>query len=416
MDIVRDKPRSKKKIVLIGLGVVALAFVTVALARLEPAAPSVDGSTIYTDSVVKGEMVREVRGPGTLVPEDIRWISAVTAGRVEKIYRLPGGEPVEPETLLMELANPDVQIQQLNADRQLTDAQAALVTLRTNLENNKLNQASTVAQIEQEAADAKRRAEAGAELLKKGLIIPLDQQQAQDRSASLLERLRIEKQRLELLSSTIEDQIKVQEEQVARLRSIAAFQHGLVASMTVRAGARGVLTELPLQVGQYALPGAVLAKVVPLPIRLKAVLRIPETQAKDLAIGQKATIDTRNGLAAGHVTRIDPAPINGTVAVDVALDGAPPAGARPDLSVDGVVELERLDNVLNVSRPPLAQQNSPGTIFRLTPDGHYADRVQVKFGRTSVSRVEIVDGLNVGDRIILSDMSRWDNVDRVKIK
>ncbi len=415
MDIVRDKPRSKKKMILIGVGVIALASVTVALARLQPAAPSVDGSTIYTDSVVKGEMVREVRGPGTLIPEEIRWISAVTAGRIERIHFLPG-VTVQPETILMELANPDVQIQQLNADRLLTDAEAALVTLRTNLENNKLNQQSTVAQTEQEAADAKRRAEAGAELLKKGLIIPLDQQQAQDRSTSLIERLRIERERLELLSSTIEDQIRVQQEQVARLKSIAAFQHGLVQSMTVKAGATGVLTEVPLQVGQYALPGAVLAKVVPTPIRLKAVLRIPETQAKDLAIGQKATIDTRNGLAAGHVTRIDPAPINGTVAVDVGLDGTPPDGARPDLSVDGVVELERLDNVLNVSRPPLAQQNSPGTIFRLTPDGHYADRVQVKFGRTSVSRVEILDGLNVGDKIILSDMSRWDNVDRVKIK
>ena len=327
MDIVRDKPRSKKKIALIAGGVVALAFVTVALARLEPAAPSVDGGTIYTDSVVKGEMLREVRGPGTLVPEDIRWISAVTAGRVEKIHFLPG-VTVEPGTVLMELANPDVQIQQLNADRQLTDAEAALVTLKTNLENNRLNQASTVAQIEQETADAKRRAEAGAELLKKGLIIPLDQQQAQDRSTSLVERLRIERERLELLSSTIEDQLRVQQEQVERLKSIAAFQHGLVASMTVKAGATGILTELPLQIGQYALPGATLAKVVPTPVRLKAVLRIPETQAKDLAIGQKATIDTRNGLAAGHVTRIDPAPINGTVAVDVALDDELP-GRRP---------------------------------------------------------------------------------------
>jgi multidrug efflux pump subunit AcrA (membrane-fusion protein) len=246
--------------------------------------------------------------------------------------------------------------------------------------------------------------------------VPLDQQQAADRSAALIERLHIEERRLALLSETIADQIKVQEQQVTRLRSIAQFQHGLKSSMVVRAGAHGVLQEVPLQVGQYALPGTILAKVVPTPVQLKAVLRIPETQAKDLAIGQKATIDTRNGLAPGRVSRIDPAAINGTVTVDVALDGAPPAGARPDLSVDGTIEIERLENVLNVGRPPFAQQNSPGTVFKLVDGGSYAERVQVKWGRTSVSRVEITSGLQRGDVIIMSDMSRWDNVDRVKVK
>lgn len=415
MDIIRDKPKSRKKYLIGGLVGLGLVVATVALMRLEPAAPSVDAGTIYTDSVVKGEMLREVRGPGTLIPEQIRWISAVTAGRVEKLHHLPG-VTVDTETVLLELTNPDVQIETLNADRLLTDAEARLVELRITLENNRLNQASIVAQIRQESADAKRRAEAGAELLKKKLIIPLDQQQAQERSAALIERLDIEEKRLALLSSTIEDQIKVQEQQVVRLRSIAQFQHGLARSMVVRAGARGILQEVPLQVGQYALPGTTLAKVVPMPMRLKAVLRIPETQAKDLAIGQRATIDTRNGLAPGRVVRIDPAAINGTVTVDVAFDGAPPAGSRPDLSVDGVIELERLSQVLNVQRPPLAQQNSPGTIFKLVDGGDYAERVQVRFGRMSVSRVEIVDGLQIGDVIIMSDMSRWDNVDRVRIK
>ncbi|MGE0554071.1 MAG: HlyD family secretion protein [Gemmatimonadales bacterium] len=415
MDIIRDKPKSKRKYIFWGVGALALILVTTKLMSLEPAAPTVERGTIYTDSVVRGEMVREVRGPGTLTPIDIRWISAVTAGRIEKLHHLPGVS-VEPETILMELANPDVQIQRLNADRQLTDAEAQLVNLKTNLENNRLNQAAIVAQRRQEAADAKRRAEAGAELLKKNLIVPLDQQQAQDRSEALIEQLAIEEKRLEILSNTIEDQIKVQEQQVNRLRSIADFQRGLVNSMVVRAGATGILQEVPLQIGQYALPGTVLAKVVPTPIRLKAVLRIPETQAKDLAIGQKATIDTRNGLAPGSVVRIDPAAINGTVTVDVAIDGDPPAGSRPDLSIDGVIEIERLDDVLHVGRPPFAQQNSPGTIFRLTPNGDHAERVQVKFGRTSVSRVEIVEGLNPGDIIIMSDMSRWDNVDRVRIK
>ncbi|MGE0439541.1 MAG: HlyD family secretion protein [Gemmatimonadales bacterium] len=415
MDIIRDKPTSKKRIIIGSVIAVGVIGLTAAVMNLDPAVPSVDGGTIYFDSVVRGEMVREVRGPGTLVPEDIRWITAVTAGRVEKIHHLAGVE-VEPGTVLLELANPDVQIQTLNADRQLTDAEAQLVTLKTNLENNRLNQASTVAQMKQESADARRRAEAGAELLKKNLIVPLDQQQAQDRSEALIERLQIEEQRLKILSSTIEDQIRVQEEQVARLRSIAQFQHGLAASMTVRAGARGILQEVPFQVGQYALPGATLAKVVPTPIRLKAVLRIPETQAKDLALGQKAMIDTRNGIAPGRIIRMDPASINGTVTVDVSLDDAPPSGSRPDLSVDGVIELERLENVLHVGRPTIAQQNSPGTVFRLVDGGKYAERVQVRFGRTSVSRVEIVEGLEPGDVIIMSDMSQWDEYDRVRIK
>lgn len=415
MDIVRDKPTSKRKYVVGGVAVLALAAFSYALAKVKPAVPSVDRGTIYFDSVVRGEMIREVRGPGTLVPEDIRWITAVTAGRVEKIHHL-AGTPVEPETILLELTNPDVQIQTLNADRQYTDAQAALVQLKTNLENNRLNQASVVAQMRQEAADARRRAEAGAELLKKNLIVPLDQQQAQDKSEALVERLKLEEQRLTILSNTIADQIRVQEQQVERLKSISVFQHGLAGSMTVKAGAKGVLQELPLQVGQYAMAGTMLAKVVPMPIRLKAVLRIPETQAKDLAIGQKGTIDTRNGLAAGHIVRIDPASINGTVTVDVTMDGPPPAGSRPDLSVDGVIELERLKNVLHVGRPTLAQQNSPGTVFKLVEGGKYAERVQVKFGRTSVSRVEIVGGLNPGDVIIMSDMSQWDEHDRVRIK
>ena len=415
MDIIRDAPKSKKKYIIGGIVVAGLVGASAALANLQPAAPSVERGTIYFDSVVKGEMVREVRGPGTLVPEEIRWITAVTSGRIEKIPHLAGTK-VEPETVLLELTNPDVQIQTLNADRQLTDAQAQLVTLKTNLENARLNQASAVAQMRQESADAKRRAQAGAELLKKNLIVPLDQQQAQDRSESLIERLKLEEQRLAILSNTIADQIKVQEQQIERLRSISQFQHSLAASMTVRAGARGILQEIPLQVGQYALAGAMLAKVVPVPIRLKAVLRIPETQARDLAIGQRAMIDTRNGFAPGRIVRIDPASINGTVTVDVNLDGAPPDGSRPDLSVDGVIELERLNNVLHVGRPTIAQANSPGTVFKLVDNGDYAERVQVKFGRTSVSQVEIVEGLNPGDVIIMSDMSQWDDVDRVKIK
>lgn len=415
MDIQRDKPRDLKKPIMIGGGALVLIVVTVLLMQLKPAAPTVEASTIYRDTVEQGEMVLEVRGPGTLVPEDLRWITAVTAGRVEKKHLLPGAQ-VDPGTVLLELTNPDVEIQTLNADRALTEAESQLVQLRTNLNSNRLTQAASVAQLRSDYQDAKRRADTGAELLKQGLIIPLDQQQAQDRADALAKRVEYEEERLRILTGTIAEQIRVQEDQVTRLRSISNFQHGLKASMVVRAGAKGVLQEIPLEVGQYAQPGATLARVVPSPLRLKAVLRIPENQAKDLAIGQKAAIDTRNGIAPGHVARIDPASINGTVTVDVYLDGTPPAGARPDLSVDGVIEIARLRNVLYTGRPPYGQSDATIGIFKLVDDGRYAQRVSVRLGRTSVNSVEIKDGLAKGDVVILSDMSRWDNVDRVRIK
>lgn len=415
MDIKREPQKNTKKLILGGVGVLGLVGVTVALMSLKPAAPSVDGSTIYRDTVERGDMVLEVRGPGTLIPEQVRFISAVTAGRVEKRLLLPGAR-VEVETVILELSNPDVEIQTLNADRQLTDAQSQLVQLRTNLNSNRLTQAAAVADLRSQYLDAKRRAEAGAELLKQGLIIPLDQKQAQDRADALEERLRLEEERLKILTETIAEQLKVQEEQVTRLRSIAAFQHGLKAAMVVRAGAHGVLREVPLQEGQYALPGSTLARVDPEPLKLKAELRIPETQAKDVAIGQKAAIDTRNGIAAGHVSRIDPASSLGTVTVDVALDGPPPAGARPDLSVDGVIEIARLKNVLFTGRPAYGQQDATVGIFKLVEGGRYAQLVSVRLGRTSVNSVEIKDGLAAGDVVILSDMSRWDNVNRVRIK
>jgi multidrug resistance efflux pump len=415
MDIKREPQKNRKKWILGGVGVVALAGITIALMRLQPAAPSVERSTIYPDTVRRGEMVLEVRGPGTLVPEDIRWITAVTAGRVEK-KNLQPGVSVDPETVLLELTNPDVEIQTLNADRQLTDAQSQVVQLKANLNSGRLTQASALADLKSQAQDAKRRAESGAELLKQGLIIPLDQKQAQDRADALESRVKFEEERLKIMTQTVDDQIKVQEAQVDRLRSISAFQHSLKASMVVRAGARGVLQEIPLEVGQYAQAGATLAKVVPTPQRLKAVLRIPETQAKDLSIGQKASIDTRNGIAAGHVIRIDPASINGTVTVDVALDGTLPGGARPDLSVDGVIEIARMKNVLFTGRPAYGQSDATIGIFKLIDGGRYAQRVSVRLGRTSVNSVEIKDGLAPGDVVILSDMSRWDNVDRVRIK
>lgn len=415
MDIKREVPKSKKKYVFAGVGVAAVVVVTALLAQLKPAAPSVDVGTLLIDSVVRGPLVREVRGPGSLTPEVLQYITAVTAGRVEKRHLRPPAV-VTPESVILELTNPDVEIQVLNADRQLADAEAGLVSLRTNLRTTHLNQASQVEDIRQQTQDARRRAEAGNELLKKGLIIPLDQQQAADRAKALEQRLAYEEQRMQLMKDTIEEQIKAQESQVMRLRSISEFQHQLKSSMIVRAGTAGILQETPLEIGQYAQPGALLARVIPTPIRLKAVLRIPETQARDLATGQVAQIDTRNGIVPGHVVRVDPAVTNGTVTVDVALDTLPPAGARADLSVDGLIELERLPDVLHVGRPAYAQERSTITLFKLTPDGSEAFRVQVKVGRLSVRDVEILEGLDPGDRVILSDMSRWENVERVRLK
>jgi multidrug resistance efflux pump len=413
MDIKRDAPKNRKKWIIGGVVGAGLLAMTVALANLEPAAPTVEAP--WLDTVQQGNMVVEVRGPGTLVPENPRWISAVTAGRVERLNLLPG-DSVKPETVILELTNPDVEIQTLNADRALTDSESQLVQLRTSLSSNRLTQASAVSQRRQEWLDAQRRAEAGAELLKKGLIIPLDQKQAEDRAAALGEQVQHEEERLKILTETIDEQIKVQERQVERLRSIAQFQHGLKASMVVRAGANGVLQEVPLQIGQYANPGAVLARVVPSPLRLKAVLRIPETQANGITIGQRAQVDTRNGIAMGKVSRMDPAAAAGTVTIDVALDSTLPPGARPDLSVDGVIEIARLENVLFMGRPAYGQSDATVGLFKVSQDGRHAERVSVRLGRTSVNAVEIRDGLAPGDVVILSDMTRWDGVDRVRIK
>ena len=413
MDIKREPPKNRKKWIIGGVVGAGLLAMTLALANLEPAAPTVEAP--WLDTVQQGNMVVEVRGPGTLVPENPRWISAVTAGRVERLHLLPG-DSVKPETIILELANPDVEIQTLNADRALTDTESQLVQLKTTLSSNRLTQASAVAQRRQEWLDAQRRAEAGAELLKKGLIIPLDQKQAEDRASALGEQVKHEEERLKILTETIDEQIKVQERQVERLRSIAQFQHGLKASMVVRAGASGVLQEVPLQIGQYANPGAVLARVVPSPLRLKAVLRIPETQANGITIGQPAKIDTRNGIAGGRVSRIDPAAAAGTVTIDVALDSTLPPGARPDLSVDGVIEIARLENVLFMGRPAYGQSDATVGLFKVVQDGGHAERVSVRLGRTSVNAVEIREGLAPGDVVILSDMTRWDGVDRVRIK
>jgi multidrug resistance efflux pump len=414
VDIPREKKPDRRRFLYIGGAVVALVITTVGLSRLRPAAPTVDGGTLWMDTVRQGPMVRDVRGPGTLVPEQIRWVSAIAPGRVEKKLVLPGAR-VSAGTVLLELSNPDVQIQLLQAERQLTDAQAQLVSLKTQLETQKLNQAGVVANIRSEYREALRKAASDSALAAQDLISSADYARSRDKAEEFTERLEVEQQRLQIYTENITSQLEVQQAQVQRMRAVADFQRGMVTAMVVRAGADGVLQELPLEVGQWAISGATLAKVVQ-PERLKAVLRVPETQARDVSIGQYAKIDTRNGIVKGHVIRQDPASLNGTVTVDVALDDPLPRGARPDLSVDGTIEIERLDNVLNVGRPAYGQANSTVGLFRVMPGGSEAERVKVELGRSSVNTIEIVRGLAKGDVVILSDMSRWDAVDRVRLK
>ena len=415
MDIPRAPARrGRKQLLYGGLAVLGLALVTAGLRSLKPAAPSVDRAAVWIDSVQRGPLLIEVRGPGTLVPERVRWISAVTAGRVEKRLAEPGQE-VNPDTELLELSNPDVQLEALESERQLTVAQGDRVNMRTSLETTRLNQEGNVAAAKSAYLDAQRNAEASSDLARKELISSMEASRAQDRVVELQTRYEVEEKRLAVMTEATDSQLRLQDAQVSRLRAVVDFQRERIRSMKVMAGAHGVLQELPLEVGQWAQSGAVLARLVE-PGRLKAVLRIPETQAKDLTIGQPAAIDTRNGIVKGAVARIDPAVQNGTVTVDVRLEGEMPRGARPDLSVDGTIQVERLENVLHVGRPAYGQANSTVGLFKLAADGREATRVNVRLGRTSVNTVEVLGGLQPGEKVIISDMSRWDGVDRVRVE
>jgi len=415
LDIARAPVNRKPRRVMYGIGAATLVVLTtLGLRSLKPAAPQVDRATIWVDSVQRGPLVLQVRGPGTLVPERVRWISAITAGRVEQ--RLAEiGQEVKPETVLLVLSNPDVQLEALESERQLTAAKGDRVNLRTSLESQRLNQQGAVAVARSEYLEAKRNAVAAESLAAKQLISVMESSRARDRVEELSTRYEVEERRLAVLSDAMSSQVSLQEAQVDRLRAVTEFQRGRVRSMEVRAGAAGILQDLTLEVGQWAQPGATLARIVE-PGRLKAVLRIPETQAKDIVVGQPASIDTRNGIVQGRVSRIDPAVQNGTVTVDVSLQGDLPRGARPDLSVDGTIEVERLKDVLHVGRPAYGQGNSSVGLFRLVEDGSSAVRVNVELGRTSVNTVEIRGGMQPGDKVIISDMSRWDGFDRVRVE
>jgi HlyD family secretion protein len=413
MDIPRTPKKKRTKYIVAG-GIAALVLVTIALGMLPQAAPSVERASLMIDSVQRGTMLRAVRAPGTLVPERVRLVSALTAGRIEQLPVRPGAT-VAAGSALLELSNPDVQLEALEAGRQVTTAEAALVNLQTSLATQRLTQQATIASAQASASDAQRQAVMLASLGEKKLASSNDIAQASERATEQTARLAAERARLKVMDDAMAQQISLQRSEVQRARAIAEFQRQRVASMHVSAPEDGVLQTLPLELGQWVVPGQVLATVAQ-PGRLKAVLRVPETQARDVVIGQPVDVDTRNGIAKGHVMRVDPSVQNGTVTVEVALDGTLPRGARPDLSVDGTIEIERLSNVLHVGRPAYGQGESTVGLFRLDPDGSYATRVPVKLGRSSVTTIEVVQGLKAGDRVITSDMSQWDNVERVKLK
>ena len=391
-----------------------VALVTMGLSRLKPAAPGVDRSTVWIDTVKRGPMLRQVRGLGTLTPVDIQWIPAATDGRVEKIPVLPG-TAVQPNTVLLILTNPQLMQEALDANLKLKASQADYKNLEAQLESQVLTQKSLVAQANAEYNEARMQAETDQQLNKLGVISDLNRKIADGKAQQLQTRDQIEQERLTNSNRVLQAQLLAKQAEIEQDRALAQLKQTQVQNLVVRAGIKGVLQEQPLKVGQWVTPGTTLAKVVQ-PDHLKAELKIPETQAKDIQLNQPASVDTHNGIIAGHVMRIDPAVYNGTVTVDVMLDDPLPPGARPDLSVDGTIDLERLSNVLYVGRPAFGQENSTVGMFVLQPDGRTAAREQVKLGRSSVNTVEILGGLKDGDQVILSDMSRWDNFDRIRLE
>ena len=417
MDIVRPEIKHKKKmrrIAYIVAAVVLIPLMTYALSRLKPAAPSVDSGTVWTGTVKRGPMLRDVRGLGTLVPETIRLIPAVTDGQVQTRYLLPG-TPVKANTVIFDLVNPQLQQETLDAEYQLKGAQAAYEQTKAQLQNQLMDKRTAAASVSSQYRTAEMVKQTKEELGANGLAPQLDVKTAQVQAEELAKENDLAQKEVETFNNSIASQLAVQEATVDQKRAMYELKKSQMDQLHIRPGIDGMLQELDVEVGQKVTMGTVLARVAQ-PTHLKAQLKIAETQAKDILIGQKATVDTHNGIIPGHVTRIDPAVVNGTVTVDVGLDGPLPTGARPDLSVEGTVEIERLADVLYVERPVHGEANSTVGIFKVVDDGKEAERVQVQLGRTSVNTVEILKGLQIGDKVILSDMSAWDNYDRVQLK
>lgn len=420
MDIQRPASVARQKkvrqVAFIVVGLVVVGLVSVVLARLKPAAPTVERATVWVDTVKRGAMLRQVRGLGTLVPVDEarRWIPASTQGRVERIVLRPGAI-VTPDTVVLELSDPTARQTLDDAEQQLLAAEADLASLDARLQTERLTQRSAAATVDADFQQARLEKEVNEDLAKDGLVSTLVLRQSTVKASSLETRNRLEQERVEVAESNIRAQLKAQQARIDQLRSLVGLRREQVDQLRVRAGMHGVLEQVPVEVGMQVAPGTNLARVAD-PTRLKAELRIAETQARDLTIGQVAQVDTRNGIIPGRVVRIDPAAQNGTVTVDVQLEGELPRGARPDLSVDGTVELERLDNVLYVGRPAFGQEQSTVGLFRIDPATGEASRLQVQLGRSSVNTIEILNGLAEGDQVVLSDMSAWDQFDRIRLR
>jgi HlyD family secretion protein len=419
VDIIRDtKPQKKRKrIIWTGAVIVGVVGVTLGVRALPSALPTVEGGTIWRDTVKQGTMIRQVRGPGTLVPEQVRWITAVTPGRIDQIIDLPG-TTVKKGDVIMRMSNPDVDMQLLQAQQQLSQAEAQLSQLKSNLETQELQQRGTVATVRTQYLEAKRTYDTNQKLFDENanLVARATLDSSKEQYDELTQRLKIEQDRLNVMQRTQQEQIDAQNEQIERLQEMVQFNKDRLQSMQVTVPVAGVLAplDIPLQEGQWVQSGQQLSRVV-VPGRLKAEIRIPQTQAQDVVIGQRALIDMRTDSVYGKVTRIDPAVQNGTVTIDVVPDSLPPS-ARADLSVDGNVIIEKLDNVVHMGRPTFGQANSKVSIFKLTPDGKEAHRVTVQLGASSVNEMEVKSGLKPGDVVILSDMSQWDEFNAVKIK
>ena len=418
MDIARPefKQQKRRRQILWGMaGLVCLGGVTAGVSRLKPAAPEVERSTIWTDTVKRGPMLRQVRGLGSLIPsqEFTRQIPAETEATVVRILKLPGSQ-VKADTVLLEMSNSQVEQAAVDAKLQLKAAEAEYQSLRVTLQSNLMNQKAGAATVNSDYTQAKLQADTDKALYDLGVISGMAYKNSKSKSDELTTRNNIEGERLDINQKAIESQLAQQQAKVDQMRVLAELKQKQLDALKVRSGIEGVLVDLPLQVGQHVTPGTMLAKVIQ-PDHLIAELKVAETQARDVQIGQPAVVDTHNGTIDGEVMRVDPAVQNGTVTVDVKLTGELPKGARPDLSVDGTIDLERLDNVLYVGRPAFGQENSTISLFKIDPDGKGGVRVPVKVGRASVNSIQVLEGLHEGDIVILSDMSRYDNTERVRL-
>ena len=416
MDIPRPdaaRRRRTRRLAIVGAAVVFVLATTMGVSRLKPAAPSVARAAVVVDTVKRGPMVRQVRGLGTLVPVEVRWIPAATEGRVERIVVQPGSR-VEADTVLIELSNPEVELRAIEAESQARAAAAAYNELRVRLESQRLDQEAAAARIQAEMQQARLRADADEELGRQGLAADMTRKISRSTADELQNRLEIEKKRLAIAREAIAAQLLVQRAEVEQRRALARVRRDQLLGLKVRPGLAGVLQQIGVEVGQQVTPGTNLARVAQ-PEHLKAVIRVPETQARDLQLGQPASVDTRNGIAAGRVSRIDPGAQNGTVTVDIALEGELPRGARPDLTVDGTIDIDRLTDVIYVGRPAQGQPESRFSLFKIAEDGVHAERVPVKLGRASVTSIEVLEGLAPGDKVILSDTSAWERADRIRI-